>query len=62
MIQVYVTEIPKEETECPFYGISNKKCRITGNKCSVKENGNCEHLLNMKFDFFEEEDEDNGIQ
>ena len=49
MIQVYVTEMPKEETECPFFNKSNKKCHITDGKCCLITNPECEHLLTLKF-------------
>lgn len=45
MIRVYVDSMPKVCDECPFYGISNKKCRITDDKCCInKKHNECEHL------------------
>ena len=53
MIQIYVTDMPKEETECPFFNPNNKKCNVCNDKCCLTENPKCKHLITMKFEFEE---------
>lgn len=56
MVRVYVTEMPKEEKECPFYMDTNKKCNICKDKCRLNKEEGCEHLLTLLFGFNEEAD------
>lgn len=35
MLKVYVTEMPKKQSDCPF--LSNGECGICHEKCVVKE-------------------------
>lgn len=50
MLKVYVTEMPKEAMECPFYNSSNKKCNICKDKCCLVVENECKHLLTLLFD------------
>lgn len=51
MIQVYVTKMPKNEDECPFFNKAERKCNITDNACCLDTKTDCEHLLTLEFDF-----------
>lgn len=50
MIQVYVTEQPKKETECPFFNKTEFKCNITDKTCCLNVSDECEHLLTLRFE------------
>lgn len=50
MIQVYVTELPGEANQCPFFVASSKKCNVSKSKCSLAVGNKCENLIDLKFE------------
>lgn len=45
MLKVYVTEMPKTNSECPFHsGAEPNCCTITNAQCCLEKETECKHL------------------